>query len=594
VIAQRTLQEVQERLDIVEVIGGYISLKKAGRNFKALCPFHPEKTPSFMVYPQKQFFICYGCGAGGDLITFVMRHEHLEFPEAVRMLAEKAGIPVSQGEGGCPTVNPELYQAHEVATQFYHELLMKSPEGEAARGYLKKRGLEPATWETFSLGYAPEKWDGLLVRAGAKNLTPETLERAGLAIPREGAKGWYDRFRGRVIFPIWDARGRVIAFGGRVLEDADGPKYMNSPETELYVKGRVLYGLHLAIPQIREKDFCIAVEGYMDLCSPYQHGIRNVVASMGTSLTEAQVQLIRRHTRHVVMVYDGDYAGEMATLRGLDLFLEAQMRVKVAQLPGGLDPDSLIKTQGIKALVRAIQESQDLFDYKLGLLMQRFDPKQMEGRVRICEEMLPTIKRVVSAIERGEYVKRLGETLGISEALLWTELKRAKFNTSSGRPTAFDLPAASATMTAEDLLAGLLLEEPARVAFLRERLEMEDLQDPQVQRLVSWLMELWQQGALPSDHRALVNNLPRGSGEEWENRIARWLAWADGAVEKERTLDDVLQRIRKNRQRLSLENLQALIRKAEEAGDETATTRFVLEYNRLIKTAPGTKVKVEG
>lgn len=584
-ISERALQEIQDRLDIVELIGGYVILKKTGQNFKALCPFHPEKTPSFMVYPKKQFFICYGCHAGGDLITFVMRHEHLEFPEAVRLLAERAGVTIPEVKGSNSAVPPEGYRLHEWAAGFYHELLTKSEEAQRARDYLKTRGLEPSIWERFSLGYAPSAWDGLLTPARGEGFSPQVLERWGLAIRREEGSGWYDRFRDRVIFPIWDARGKVIGFGGRVVGDSQGPKYMNSPETELYVKGKVLYGLHLASPHIRERDFCLVVEGYMDLVSLFRAGIQNVVASMGTSLTETQVQLIRRHTRHVVMVYDGDYAGETATLRGLDLFLEAQMRVKVAALPSGADPDSLVRDAGVQALVEVIQKSQDLFDYKLGLLQRRWDPKELEGRMRICEEMLPTMKRVPNAIQRGEYVKRLSEFLRVEESLLWDELKRVKLHSAGWRPTVGMQPSARPTMSAEDLLAGLLLEEPGRIVQLAERLNMENLKDPDVQKLVHWLMAEAQGGSVPPGGRSLMSRLPRGS-DEWVGRLAQWLAWADTVVEKEKTFEEVLKKIENGRRRASLDGLQSLIRQAEEQGDEGATTQLILEYNRLIKVKP--------
>ena len=587
-IPDRTLQEIQERLDIVEVISGAVALKKAGKNFKALCPFHPEKTPSFMIYPHKQFFICYGCGAGGDLITFVMRHEQVDFPEAVRLLAEKAGVAVpSVGKGRTPSADPDLYRAHEMAARFFHEELVKSEEGEPARRYLKTRGLNPEIWETFQLGFAPARWDGLLTQAQGQGISPQLLEKGGLAIARESGEGWYDRFRNRVIFPIWDARGRVIAFGGRVLEQEQGPKYMNSPETELYVKGRVLYGLHLAVPQIRERDFCVVVEGYMDLVTLHQHGIRNVVASMGTSLTPEQVQLIAKQTRHVIMIYDGDYAGQMATLRGLDLFLQAQMRVKVVGLPGDLDPDSMIRSQGIQAMIQAIQQSQDLFDYKLGLLKRSFDPKTLEGRVGIGEEMLPTIKRVPNAIQRGEYIKRLSELLTVEETLLWAELARVKLD-SSWAPTLLkeSLPgqggALKVGMTAEELLAGLLLEEPVRVGRVVDRLKVEDLKDPEVQTLVDWLIQQWRREAIPADHRSVVSRLPRGSGS-WESRMARWLACADTVVEKDQALEEVVARIQREGRRASLEDLRVSIQKAEAARDEAAAERLILEYNQLMK-----------
>ena len=588
-ISQQALQEIQGRLDILQVIGGYVGLKKAGRNFKALCPFHPEKTPSFVVYPEKQFFICYGCGAGGDLITFVMKQEHLEFREAVEVLAQKAGVEVPEVGGDSAGGRPdqELYRAHEVAARFYQELLTKAPEGELARRYLQGRGIQPAAWEAFGMGYAPNRWDGLVAHASQSGVAPDILERAGLAVRRENSQGWYDRFRHRVIFPIWDARGRVIAFGGRVLEEADGPKYLNSPETELYVKGRLLYGMHLAVPQIREKDFCIVVEGYVDVVSPAQHEIRNVVASMGTSLTEQQVRLIRRHTRHVVMVYDGDYAGKSATLRGLDLFLEAEMRVKVAVLPGGTDPDSLIRSQGVEAFVRILKDSQELFDYKLGWLTSQFNPKELEGRVGICQEMLPTIKRVPNAIRRGEYIRRLAEILGIAEDLLWKEMGRVRLTGSTWKPEGLaELPARAKTPAmggAEDVLAGLLLEEPRRVEQVEGRLDLEELEDPQVRHLITWLLERFKEGRLPASHTAFLNELPRAEGVDWQPRLAQWLAWADSIEEKERSLDEVLERIRSNRHRASLESLRDSIRQAEQARDDRAATRLIVEYNRLMK-----------
>lgn len=598
-IPEQTLREIQERLDIVEVIGGYLALRKAGRNFKALCPFHPEKTPSFMVYPHKQFFICYGCGAGGDLIGFVMKHEHLEFTEAVELLAQKAGVVVEVRAGGGAKPQPELYEVHAVAARFYHEHLIHAAQAQRARDYLGKRGVSPETWEAFQIGYAPDRWEAFLSHAVQQGFSPEMLERAGLAVSKEGQQRWFDRFRSRVMFPIWDSRGRVIAFGGRILparleqtgaggEEAVGPKYMNSPETELYVKGRVLYGLHLAVPAIREKDFCIVVEGYLDLVSSYQRGIRNIVASMGTSLTETQVKLIRRHTAHVVMVYDGDYAGEMATLRGLDLFLEAQMRVKVAALAAGTDPDSLIQSRGVEAFAQAIRDSKDLFDYKLELLMRRFDAKELSGRVQISQEMLPTIGRVPNAIQRGEYIRRLGEALGVPEPLLWTELSRIRQGGSSWQPKRIqEMPVSGpgAGMSAEGLLAGLLLEAPERIRAVAGRLDPEGLQDSQVRSFINWLLACWQGGGLAQDPQALRARVPREPGDLGD-RIARWLAWADSVVEKDEALEEVLDRIEKNRHRDRQDHLLSRLQAAERAGDERAVSELILEYNRLLKERP--------
>jgi len=590
-ISHPALQEIQDRLSIVDLVGGYLSLKKAGRNFKGLCPFHPEKTPSFVVYPDKQFFICYGCGVGGDLITFVMKHEQLEFPEAVELLARKAGVETPR-LGGRSSASSEasagLVRLHEWAARFYHELLIQSPEAKEARAYLEKRGLEPPAWETFQLGYAPQRWDHLVRSAGEAGFDPALLERGGLAIRREQGEGWYDRFRGRVLFPIWDARGRVIAFSGRLIEDdPKSPKYMNSPETELYVKGKVLYGLHLAAPRIREQDFCIVVEGNMDLVTPVSHGFRNVVASMGTALTEAQVKLIRRITRHVVILYDGDAAGQAATLRGLDLFLEAEMRVKVAVLPGGTDPDSLIRNQGGEAFAKVLKECKELFDYKLGLLTRQMNPKELEGRIGICREMLPTIKRVPNAIQKGEYVRRLAEALGIAEMLLWKEMERIKLQAQDWKPIVMaEMPAPlkSAPLSPEEVLAGLLLEDPTRTGQVEGRVDLEDCRDPEVRRVIERLLSGLRDGNLPSDPRDLWKQLHRGSEEaEQESRMIRWLAEADSIEDKERAMDELVARIHASRRQESVEGLRVSLRQAEELGNETESNRLIAEINRLVK-----------
>lgn len=588
-ISHPALQEIQDRLSIVDLIGGYLSLKKAGRNFKGLCPFHLEKTPSFVVYPDKQFFICYGCGVGGDLITFVMKHEHLEFPEAVELLAQKAGVeaPRFGGRSASSEASGGLYRVHEWAARLYHELLIQSPEAKEARAYLEKRGLDPATRETFQLGYAPDRWDHLSRGAEKEGFNPGLLEQAGLSIRKEGG-GSYDRFRNRVIFPIWDARGRVIAFSGRLIEeDPKSPKYLNSPETELYVKGKVLYGLHLAAPQIREQDFCIVVEGNMDWVTPTSHGFRNVVASMGTALTEAQVKLIRRLTRNVVIVYDGDAAGQAATLRGLDLFLQAEMRVRVAVLPAGTDPDSLIRKQGVEAFAGVLKECKELFDYKLGLLTRQWNPKELEGLIGICQEMLPTIKRVPNMIQRGEYIRRLAEVLGIPEGLLWKELERVKLQTADWKPSAMlKMPALPrlAPLGPEEVLAGLLLEDPSRIGQVEGRIELEDCRDPEVRRVIERLLDDLREGNLPDNPREFWKQPPPGSGEgAWEGRMARWLAEADSIEDKERAMDELVARIHASRHQESVEGLRVSLRQAEELGNEPESNRLIAEINRLVK-----------
>lgn len=582
-IPESSLREIQDRLSVVDVIGGYVSLKKTGRVFKALCPFHAEKTASFVVYPDKQFFICYGCGVGGDLFTFVMKQEKMEFSEAVELLAEKAGIEISigGGRGGSRKQSQELVLAQEFAARFYQGLLKDSPEAEPARAYLRKRGMEPAGWETFRLGYAPQRWDGLVTQGRKEGLASAVLERGGLVMARPSGEGSYDRFRDRIMFPVQDARGRVIAFTGRVFREGDdGPKYMNSPETELYVKGRVLYGLSLAAPEIREKDFCIVVEGNLDMITPYLHGIRNVVAPMGTSLTEQQIKLIQRYTRNVVIVYDGDAAGQAATLRGLDLCLEAEMRVKIAALPAGFDPDSLIRRQGVEAFAAVLQGSRDLFDYRVDLLTRQYDPKQLEGQKAICDELLPTIKRVPHAIQRGEYLRRLSQILNVDEQVLWSRFGEVRLE-RKGQPDPLAqilAPVSTSAKSPEELLAGLLLEDSERIVSLRDRLNPEELQDPAVREWVQWLLE---KGSV--DTQGFLNSRAAGERGEWEKRLARWVGWADSTLEKERSFSDVVEKIHEIKHQTEVEQLRESLRQAESAGDHESAARLIAEISRRMK-----------
>ena len=340
-IPENILEDILGRVDIVEVISGYIPLKRAGRNFKALCPFHHEKTPSFMVSPDKQIYHCFACGVGGNAFNFLMQYERLEFPEAVEALARKAGVnlPKDQKQDQrAVSLITQLYKINELAADFYAHNLISS-QGSSARSYFLKRGLKDETIKTFNLGFAHDRWDLLINYLRAKGISLSLLEKAGLVLAKEGG-GYYDRFRNRLIFPILDIKSRVLGFGARVLGDAL-PKYMNSPETPIYIKGKNVYGLNFAHEAIREEDAVVVVEGYLDFIIPYQAGVHNIVASLGTAFTPDQAKLLKRYTHNVVMVYDADKAGELASLRSLDIFIDEDMNVKVASLPLGSDPLSL-------------------------------------------------------------------------------------------------------------------------------------------------------------------------------------------------------------------------------------------------------------
>ena len=336
-IPENILDDILGRVNIVELISGYIPLKRAGRNFKANCPFHHEKTPSFMVSPDRQIYHCFGCGESGNAFKFLMLQERMAFPEAVEALAKKTGVILPEArkiDQGVSNLTAQLYRINELAAQFYQNKL-DAPEGLSARDYLAKRGLDRDCIKAFNLGFAPEKWDGLLSYLRVKNITLAHLEKAGLVLAKDGG-GYYDRFRNRIIFTIFDIKSRPIGFGARALpgqgEAGKGgslPKYINSPETPVYVKGRNLYGLNLSKDAIRESDTAVIVEGYLDFLMPFQQGLKNIVASLGTALTLEQVRLLKRYASKAVMIYDPDAAGELATLRSLDIFLEEEMEVRL-------------------------------------------------------------------------------------------------------------------------------------------------------------------------------------------------------------------------------------------------------------------------
>ena len=368
-IPNDVINQVIERSDIVEIIGNYTALKKAGRNFKALCPFHNEKSPSFVVNPDKQIFHCFGCGVGGNAVGFLMRQEHMEFPEAVRFLANKAGVVIPEDESAAPSpsrqLREEILKINAVSAAFFHDILLTSREEDVkvARDYLKSRGVDLETVKKFQLGFAPNEWDALLKYLRSKGISEELIAKAGLIIAREGKSGFYDRFRHRIIFPIFDVQNRPVAFGARAMQDSDGAKYINSPETPVYTKGQHMFGLQLTKAAVGKLDRIIVVEGYMDMIMPYIHGVENIAASLGTALTVEQIRLLRRYTPNVVMLFDTDPAGQSAIVRSLDLLIDEGMNVRVATLAQDADPDSFIRQQGTEAFNARIESAQSRFDF---------------------------------------------------------------------------------------------------------------------------------------------------------------------------------------------------------------------------------------
>jgi len=431
-IPKETIEEIRARCNIVEVVGAYLpELRRRGSTYKCNCPFHKEKTPSFTVNDARQIFHCFGCGAGGDVFRFVMDYEKIDFVTAINLLAERVGVEI-QYEGGQPEKGGNkdvLYKLHTDAATFYHRMLLDSPEGAEARRYLEERDLPLDIIKDFQIGYAPQGWEELLGRALKKGYEPTQLEAAGLVVPsdRGGKISHYDRFRNRVMFPICDQMGRVIGFSGRIMNKAEkGAKYVNSPETLLFKKNRVLFAFDKARKPIVESRQAIVVEGQIDAIRCHQTGLNNVVASQGTALTENHARMIKRYADEVILVLDSDAAGLKAALASSEIFIANELSVRVVTLPEGEDPDSLIKKNGADALIQLVKEAQSALDFLIDAFQRQEDISTEAGRMRVVQAVLNLINHCPSAARKDPMIHSAADRLNISPVALSQDLRRAK------------------------------------------------------------------------------------------------------------------------------------------------------------------------
>jgi len=470
------LEEIRNRCDIIDIISEYVHLKPAGKGFKGLCPFHGEKTPSFMVSPEKQLFHCFGCGEGGNVFNFLMKYEKLSFFEAVKMLAKKSGVSLPVDEEKENFLNREkeiLYKLNNLAANYYRECLFRTNQGKKVINYFKKRGINDTSVELYRLGYAPPGWDALTNFLKKKGYTYEELIKAGL-IKKSKIEGKYiDYFRDRIIFPIFHLSGRVIGFGGRVLDDSL-PKYINSPETLVYNKGSNLYNLNFAKEDIRKKNCIIIVEGYTDVLITQQYEFNNVVASLGTALTTKQIDLIKRFTDTVLIAYDADSAGNMATLRSLDLLVKAGLGIKVLALPQGYDPADFLIKKGRTPFQNLIDRSLSLIDYKLKLLYSNYSIKTIEGKVKVIKEILPTLSVIGNEVELRAQTKKISEELKLSEEAILIELKRYKRGLKDSSHNFIKLNSESGNIKAEKILIGCMLENEKIARDILKKLKAKD------------------------------------------------------------------------------------------------------------------------
>ncbi|MCQ9208097.1 MAG: DNA primase [Omnitrophica bacterium] len=577
------IDQIRDKCNIAEIVSQYIPLKRAGRNFRALCPFHQEKTPSFTVSPDKGIFHCFGCGAGGNVFNFIMKHEGLEFPQVVRMLAEKTNVALPRSSMFVreQKESRDLFQINELACTFYQANL-KEQKGRPALEYLKKRTFPAKNIIAFRLGFALSD-NGLLKFMRTKGVGEGLLEKAGLILRKED-RFYYDRFKQRIIFPIFDVRNRIIAFGARVLDNSHSPKYMNSPETPIYIKGNHLYGLNFAKEEIKKQDFCLIVEGYIDLLIVYQHGISNVVASLGTALTSQQIRQLRRYTHNVVMVFDSDQAGELASLRSLDLLIEEDTNVRIVSLPSNEDPDSFLRKFGKESFQEKIKQASDLFDYKLNLLTQKYKLDTVEGKVGIAKEMLPTIRRVQNAIRRSGYVKRLAEEFSrgeksLGEEWILAELKKVKKDFEYYQKDNFRGVSFQALRPAEEMLLKIMLKNEDAVGEIKNHLALEDFHDLRIREAMRVVYRVHTQGqGIKPDQ--LISYLGSTDAAELISRIS---SCTEELINRQKTLTDCIARIKMDNLKDRLNRLQREIKLAQGWGHKDKIIELVGKYNHLIK-----------
>ena len=515
---QQHLDEIRSRVDIVEIVGQVVKLKRAGENWKGLCPFHTEKTASFTVNPKRNIYHCFGCGAGGDAFSFLMRQERVAFPEAVRSLAERAGVTLPEAGGRSPETDNKLEALRRVmalAAEFYVGALWERG-GEKGRTYLEQRGVDPEMARRFGLGYAPEGWNSLLSAMARQGIGEDLVVQAGLALPRQNQPGFYDRFRGRLLFSIRDVQGRVVAFGGRALAGEE-PKYLNSPETALYVKGQMLYALDVARTGMRERGRAILVEGYLDCLMAHQHGFGETVAALGTAFTPAQLGLLRRYADEVIALFDADAAGQKASTRLEEMMNDVMdvqnlgwsvartgdfeklghLPIRVALLPAGHDPDSLLRAEGAAALTARLEAARPLLSFVLEKALGDEDLTTARGRANAHARVALILSKVAGAEEATALAREASRKLGVDSTQLWIEAQQLQGARARSHRPHTPSPAASTDDPAgaawpqpvsfeRDLVALLLQVDEAR-ADLLSVLEEEDVVHPGLRQILAAL-----------------------------------------------------------------------------------------------------------
>jgi DNA primase len=575
--SEEVVQEVLSRTDIVEIISAYLPLKLSGKNYRTLCPFHSEKTPSFMVSQEKQIYHCFGCGEGGNAITFLTKHERFSFPEAVRHLADRAGmhLPEKRAERGTgPSPKLDLYEVNRQACEFFQDQLTRSSAGVKAKDYLKARGISEDAWSKFRLGYAPASWDTLLRHLRTKGKPSSLLEAAGLILPGNRPGAYFDRFRDRLMIPILDTQERVLGFGARAFAVGES-KYVNSPTSPIYSKGETLYGLNFAYKKIREEGQALIVEGYFDLISLHLFGWEITVASSGTSLTSGQARLLKRYADRAILLFDSDPAGVKASVRSIEVLLDEGFIIRVAELPRGQDPDSLLRTEGRSAMEDVIDRSWDWLDFIWDARADEKVDREIGEEVHRVREILPILVRMKDRIAAAKYLRKLAEKAGLAEGLLLQEMKEMG---KRGRQPAPSLAASPKAFPVEERqaleIALLHSEKKERWA---ELLALSEISDPQIRRAFTLFFRY---GA--GEEKQLRHVLCQEADEEVRNLCTRiWAKESPCLDDVESAFADCVRRMKERNEKVSKRELLRKIKEAEESGDSVTVLKLIKEHPSL-------------
>jgi len=586
-LSEEKVSEIRDRSSIQEVVSDYVTLKKTGKNYKGLCPFHSEKTPSFMVNEEKQIFHCFGCGEGGDVFTFLMKAGQFSFPQAVEELAKRYGVQLPSRELSA-TQNKEmakreaLFHINQIASEYFHDLLTKRREGEEGRKYLSQRGISQEVIVEHRLGTSTDRWDGLVQYLQEKKVSLELAWELGLIFPKK-REGWYDAFRGRILFPIFDLHQRIVGFGGRVIREGQ-PKYLNSPESSIYHKGEVLYGLQVAKRYATEKDCVIIVEGYFDLLTLHQYGLNHSVATLGTALTTQHIRTLKRYTKNLITLFDADQAGVQATLRSLPLFLEEEVAGKTIVLPKGEDPDGFLRKGNLEDFWKRAERAVPLIDFFFERLMKTTDVKSIDGKVSVAKEGVALLGKIPDKIRRDFYTKALAERLDVKESFLYEMLR---FPPKEPSKVGEDFRKSSMERSfpkSEEIVVRLMVHHPEVIPTISKEGVVKEFESPILQKIAEALEDLYQRKGRLDLPEALAN-----FEEDLKGRLCEF-AFQESGLEggdQGKILQDCIQKIREKRLKKEKGELLKRIKEAEKQQEEKSLVPLLKERQELAKRERG-------